>query len=134
MIDRVQVFFSERHLLLKVHNKDNRAIWRPDLFIVISEQISHIVLVFPYWRWTNKCRLSYIIFGGTVKRGVKTFQSRYLENIFAKLFRASKILEGFNPSYTNPTKWPNTLKQFFGCCRRFLRVCLTILRGWRLQG
>ena len=34
----------------------------------------------------------------------------------------------------NPTKWSNTLKQFVGCCRRIVWVCLSILWGWRLKG
>ena len=34
----------------------------------------------------------------------------------------------------NPWKWPNTLKQFVGCCRRIVWVCLTALRGWILKG
>ena len=31
-------------------------------------------------------------------------------------------------------KWWNTLKQFVGCCRRIVLVCLTTLRGWCLNG
>ena len=38
-----------------------------------------------------------------------------------------------NPLSTNPIKWSNTLKQFVGCCRRFLCVCLIILWGRRLK-
>ena len=37
----------------------------------------------------------------------------------------------FNPLFANPTKRLNTPKQFVGKSRRILRVCLTILRGWR---
>ena len=37
-----------------------------------------------------------------------------------------------NSLSVNPTKWSNTLKQFVGFCRRIVRVCLTILWGWRL--
>ena len=37
------------------------------------------------------------------------------------------------PLRTNLTKWSNTLKQFVGCCRRIVWVCLTILWGWRLK-
>ena len=35
----------------------------------------------------------------------------------------------FNPFSTNPTKWPNTLKQLIGCCWQIIWVCLTILWG-----
>ena len=38
----------------------------------------------------------------------------------------------FNLS-ANPTKLANTLRQFVGCCRRIVWVCLTILRGWCLK-
>ena len=31
---------------------------------------------------------------------------------------------------TNPQKWSDTLKQFAGCCRQIVWVCLTILFGW----
>ena len=40
----------------------------------------------------------------------------------------------FKPSSANPTKWSNTLKQFVGCGRQIVCVCLTILRDWRLKG
>ena len=39
-----------------------------------------------------------------------------------------------NPLSANPTKWSNTLKQFVGCCRRIVWVCLTILWDWLLRG
>ena len=35
-----------------------------------------------------------------------------------------------NPLSTNPREWSNTLEHFVGYCRRIVRVCLTILRGW----
>ena len=34
----------------------------------------------------------------------------------------------------NPTKKSNTLKQFLGCCRRIVWMCLTIFGGWNLKG
>ena len=34
-----------------------------------------------------------------------------------------------NPLSANPTKWPDTLKQFVGSCRQIVGVCLTILWG-----
>ena len=34
---------------------------------------------------------------------------------------------GINPLTANLAKWSNTLKQFVGCCRRIVWVCLTIL-------
>ena len=40
----------------------------------------------------------------------------------------------FNPLTAHPRKWSNTLKQFVGCCRRVVWVCLTVLRGWRFKG
>ena len=39
-----------------------------------------------------------------------------------------------NPLSTKPTKWSKTLKQFVGCCRQIVWVCLAILCGWRLTG
>ena len=33
----------------------------------------------------------------------------------------------FNPLTASPTKWSHTLKQFVGCCREIIWVCLTIL-------
>ena len=38
----------------------------------------------------------------------------------------------FNHLTANSTKWSNTLRQFVGCCRWIVWVCLTILWGWRL--
>ena len=35
---------------------------------------------------------------------------------------------------TNFTKWSNTLKQFVGCYRQIVWVCLTILWDWRFKG
>ena len=40
----------------------------------------------------------------------------------------------FNPLSTNFTKWSNTLKQFVGCCRRIVWVCLTTLWDWCFKG
>ena len=39
-----------------------------------------------------------------------------------------------NPLSANPTKWSTTLKQFGGCCRQIVWICLTILWGWFLKG
>ena len=39
-----------------------------------------------------------------------------------------------NPLSANFTKWSNALKQFVGCCRRIVWVCLTILWDWRFKG
>ena len=44
------------------------------------------------------------------------------------------ILMLSNPLSANSTKWSNTLKQFVGNSRQIVRVCLTILWGWRLKG
>ena len=38
-----------------------------------------------------------------------------------------------NPLIANPTKWPNTLKQFVGFCRGIFWVCLAIWWNWRLR-
>ena len=38
-----------------------------------------------------------------------------------------------NPLSTNPTKWWNTLKQFFGNSRQVIWVRLTFLWGWHLK-
>ena len=35
----------------------------------------------------------------------------------------------FNPFSANPAKWPNILKQFAGCCRRMVPVCLIVFVG-----
>ena len=40
----------------------------------------------------------------------------------------------FDPLSANLTEWSNTLKQFVGCCRGIVWVCLTILWCWRLKG
>ena len=48
-----------------------------------------------------------------------------------------KILRLFfiiNPLSPNPQKLSNTLKQFVGCCRQIVWVCLTILRCWCFKG
>ena len=39
-----------------------------------------------------------------------------------------------NTLSANPTKWSNTLKQFVGCFRQIVWVCLTILWVWCLKG
>ena len=39
-----------------------------------------------------------------------------------------------NPLILNLTKWSNTPKQFIGCWKRIVWVCLTILWGWHLKG
>ena len=39
-----------------------------------------------------------------------------------------------NTLRANPTKWPNTLKQFVGNSRRIVWLCLIIFGGWRLKG
>ena len=46
-------------------------------------------------------------------------------------FRGIAALSIFNLLSANPTKWSSTLKQFVGCCRRIVWMCLTILWGWR---
>ena len=33
---------------------------------------------------------------------------------------AGKNLDSFNSVSANPTKWPNTLEQYVGCCRRII--------------
>ena len=46
----------------------------------------------------------------------------------------NNICTWLNPLSANPTKWSNILKQFVGCCRRIVWVCLTILQSWHLKG
>ena len=48
-------------------------------------------------------------------------------------YKSKEIYILINPLSTNPTKWSDTLKQFVGCCRRIVCVCLTILWGWCLK-
>ena len=43
-------------------------------------------------------------------------------------------MKDVNPLSANFTKWSNTLKQFFGFCRRTVWACLIILWDWRLKG
>ena len=45
-----------------------------------------------------------------------------------------KFSHDVNPLSVNPKKWSNTLKQFVGCCRWMVGVCLTIFGGWHLNG
>ena len=40
----------------------------------------------------------------------------------------------FIPLSAKFTKWSSTLKQFIGCCRRIVWVCLTILWDWSFKG
>ena len=40
----------------------------------------------------------------------------------------------FNHLSANHSKWSDTLKQFVGCCRQIVSVCVTILWGWCLKG
>ena len=58
----------------------------------------------------------------------------YFENLSSKVvvaeFEYVFNFEYHIPLSFNPTNCSNTLKQFFGCCRRIARVCLTIF--WRL--
>ena len=42
----------------------------------------------------------------------------------------SRKASHISPSSADPTKWSNTLKQFAGCCRQVVWVCLTILWDW----
>ena len=45
-----------------------------------------------------------------------------------------EIQKNVNPLSANPTKLSNTIKQFVGCCRQIVWVCLSILWNWRLKG
>ena len=53
-----------------------------------------------------------------------------LVGIRSEIWRWSCKLAVVKPLCTNPTKWSNTLKQFFGYCRRIIWLCLTVLWGW----
>ena len=52
------------------------------------------------------------------------------QRLFSR-FRTFSFLTIFS---ANTTKWSNTFNQYIGCCQRIVRVCLTILWGWRLKG
>ena len=47
---------------------------------------------------------------------------------------SDQLLLQFNHLNANPTKWSNTIKQFFSNSRRTFWVCLTILCGCFLKG
>ena len=67
-------------------------------------------------------------------RFIKSFQRRLCLTLIETLsisWHLSFLRCNFNPLGANPTKWSNTLRQFVGCCRRIVWVCLTILWGWR---
>ena len=49
----------------------------------------------------------------------------FFSKSFAYVLMNKWLSAKFNPLSDNPTKWPNTLKQF---------VCLAILWNWRLKG
>ena len=53
-----------------------------------------------------------------------------LVGIRNEIWRWSCKLAVIKPLSANPTKWSNTLKQFFGYCRRIIWLCLTVLWGW----
>ena len=57
----------------------------------------------------------------------KKFSSRCLRGSYLHIWSEFALR-------ASPTKWSDTLKQFVGCCRRIVWVCLTIFWGWRLKG
>ena len=56
-----------------------------------------------------------------------------LEIIRSNLFTLA-WLYFINPFRANRTNWSNILKQFVGCCRRIVWLCLTILWIWCWKG
>ena len=60
-----------------------------------------------------------------------------IDNITADIDRVrGNCTEYFeiNPLSAKPTKCSYTLKQFVGCCRQIVWICLTIFWGWQLRG
>ena len=73
----------------------------------------------------------------------KSFHANFLETAFLYNNSGRLLLNQINDSYhwpnyfnslsVNPIKWPNTLEQLVGYCRRIVWVYLTVLWGWRLK-
>ena len=80
---------------------------------------------------TCSVRSVYVFCPGKVRKNF-FFESFNSLLIFLELWEII-VTATQNPLSANPTKWPNTLKQFVGCSRRIFWVCLTILWGWRLN-
>ena len=60
------------------------------------------------------------------KPNTKQFYVLHIKYPFIFLKQETELTD-LNPLNANPAKWSNTLKQFVGCCRRIVRVCLAIL-------
>ena len=80
-----------------------------------------------------------------LKKNLRLGQEEVKAGFFTKLkdSRLGIFREQFNPLSPNHTKWSNTIKQFVDCCqlkqfsgcwKRIVWVCLTILWGWHLKG
>ena len=66
---------------------------------------------------------------------VKFTKSKDYQQVWSVKRDLQKIkMRDVNPLSANFTKWSNTLKQFFGFCRRTVSACLIILWDWRLKG
>ena len=86
---------------------------------------------------------NHLIDPGRIKDGVDLgntlviLNPRYLDRKSSTLnggpFVYLSVYSTINPLRANPTKWSNTLKQFVGCWRRIVWVCLN-LWGCRLKG
>ena len=68
----------------------------------------------------------------------KTSENQSFYNVFRGSRKRpaawNRLTEYVNPLITNPRKWSNIFKQFVGCYRRIVWVCLTILWCWLLKG
>ena len=78
-------------------------------------------------RPTEIYNVTWLIYNCISDNQTKPRNARY------KLLMVHTFFPIFNPLSANPSKWPNTLKQFI-VCRQIVRVCLTILWNWRLKG
>ena len=61
-------------------------------------------------------------------------RSVYIVQISFKETLVTLIFLSIHSLSANPTKWSNTLKQFFGNIRGIVWLYLTILWGWHLKG
>ena len=89
-------------------------------------------IYFIWWvRWNSNWFFFYHRFSNQIFFCIFHFVIFVMISIdVSSVYNATKTLVSFNPLSANPTKWPNTLKQFVGN----VWVCLTILWGWCLKG
>ena len=68
------------------------------------------------------------------KRGKILTRKTSNTDTFYAVYTLYRYLLGIHSLSANPTKWSNTLKQFFGNIRGIVWLYLTILWGWHLKG